>query len=114
MKCEMTPGRDETGPAVRAAISAPRRKSLAGAPRPAYSAFIDTEHRSSRKDRTMNANYSTPARVKLSAFVGAVIASVVILGSTVAGMQPTDEFNGQLVAMERVVITAASSATATR
>jgi hypothetical protein len=62
----------------------------------------------------MNANYSTPARVKLSAFIGAVIASVVILGSTVAGMQPTDEFNAYLVAMERVVITAASSATATR
>ena len=62
----------------------------------------------------MNANYSAPARVKLSAFIGAVVASVVILGSTVAGMQPTDEFNGHLVAMERVVITAASSATATR
>ena len=46
----------------------------------------------------MNANYSTPARVKLSAFIGAVVASVVILGSTVAGMQPTDEFNGHLVA----------------
>ncbi len=62
----------------------------------------------------MNTNYSTPARVKLSAFVGAVIASIVVLGSTVAGMQPTDEFNGQLVAAERVAITAASSASATR
>jgi hypothetical protein len=29
-------------------------------------------------------------------------------------MKPTDEFNGQLVALERVVITAASSPTATR
>jgi hypothetical protein len=29
-------------------------------------------------------------------------------------MQPTDEFNGQLAALERVVITAASSPTATR
>ncbi len=36
----------------------------------------------------MNANYSTPARVKLSAFIGAVVASVVILGSTVAGTRP--------------------------
>ena len=62
----------------------------------------------------MNAHYSTPARLKLSAFIGAVVASVVILGSTVAGMQPTDEFNANLVAMERIVITAASSATATR
>ena len=62
----------------------------------------------------MIANYSTAARVKLSAFIGAEVASVVILGSTVAGMQPTDEFNANLVAMERVVITAASSATATR
>jgi hypothetical protein len=43
-----------------------------------------------------------------------VLASVVILGSTVAGMQPTDEFNANLVALERVVITAASSPTATR
>jgi hypothetical protein len=114
MKCETTPGRDETGPAVRATIPAPRRKPLATELRTAYSAFIDTEHRPIRKDRTMNANYSTPARVKLSAFVGAVIASVVVLGSTVAGMQPTDEFNTGLVAMERVVITAAPSATATR
>jgi hypothetical protein len=62
----------------------------------------------------MNANYSTSARVKLTAFVGAILASVVVLGSTVAGMQPTDEFNANLVAMERVVITAASSPTATR
>lgn len=62
----------------------------------------------------MNANYSPPVRVKLSAFVGAVIASIVIMGSTVAGMQPIDEFNGQLVAAERVVITAASSASTTR
>ena len=57
----------------------------------------------------MNAKYATPASVRISAIVGAVIASVVVLGSTVAGMQPTDEFNGQLVALERVVITAASS-----
>ena len=62
----------------------------------------------------MNAHYSTPARVKLTAFVSAILASVVVLGSTVGGMQPTDEFNANLVAMERVVITAASSPTATR
>jgi hypothetical protein len=62
----------------------------------------------------MNANYATPARVKLTAFVGAILASVVVLGSTVAGMQPTDEFNANLVALERVVITAASSPTTTR
>jgi hypothetical protein len=40
--------RDETGSAVRAAISAPRRKSLARQPRGAYSAFIDTEHRATK------------------------------------------------------------------
>ena len=44
MKREAAPGRDETGPAVRAAISAPRRKSLAAERCSAYSAFIDTEH----------------------------------------------------------------------
>ena len=54
----------------------------------------------------MNANYSTPARVKLSAFIGAVVASVVILGSTVAGMQPRSDDASQVVALERITITA--------
>jgi hypothetical protein len=62
----------------------------------------------------MNANYTTSLQARFAAFAVALVTSVVVLGSTVAGMQPTDEFNTSLVAMERVVITAASSATATR
>jgi hypothetical protein len=109
MKCETAPGCDETGPAVRATIPAPRRKPLATAPRAAYSAFIDTEHCSTRKERTMNANFSTPVKARVAAFVGAVITSALVLGSTVAGMQPKDGAV-QLAALER----AAASTTVTR
>ena len=62
----------------------------------------------------MYATDTVSVAAKLAAFAVALVANVVVLGSTVAGMQPTDEFNGQLVALERVVITAASSPTATR
>jgi len=109
MRRGAAPGHDETGPAVRAAIPAPRRKPLARAPRPAYSAFIDTEHRSARKERTMNANFSTPVKARVAAFVGAVITSALVLGSTVAGMQPKDGAV-HLAALER----AAASTTLTR
>jgi hypothetical protein len=58
----------------------------------------------------MNANYTIPARARLAAFVGAVLASALVLGSTVAGMQPKDEASANLVALHRVSV----SATATR
>ena len=57
----------------------------------------------------MNASYSTPVKARVAAFVGAVITSALVLGSTVAGMQPKDEAV-HLMALER----AAASATVTR
>jgi hypothetical protein len=61
----------------------------------------------------MNANYSTPfsttVKARVAAFVGAVLTSALVLGSTVAGMQPKDEAV-HLMALER----AAASATMTR
>ena len=48
----------------------------------------------------MNANYSTSVQARVAAFVGAVLTSAVVLGSTVAGMQPKDEAL-HLMALER-------------
>jgi hypothetical protein len=53
----------------------------------------------------MNANYTTPATARIAAFVGAVIASVIVLGSTVAGMQPHDDANARLLAFQRATAT---------
>jgi hypothetical protein len=61
----------------------------------------------------MNADYSkpfsTPVKARVAAFVGAVLTSALVLGSTVAGLQPKDEAV-HLMALER----AAASATVTR
>ena len=57
----------------------------------------------------MNANYTTPA-ARIAAFLGAVITSAVVLGSTVAGMQPREDASASLVALQR----ATSNATAVR
>jgi len=57
----------------------------------------------------MNAHYSTPVKARVAAFVGAVITSALVLGSTVAGMQPKDEAL-HLMALERAHV----SATVTR
>jgi len=55
----------------------------------------------------MNANYSTSLQARLTAFAVAVLTSGVVLGSTVAGMQPRDEAaNPQLIALERITIRA--------
>ncbi len=47
----------------------------------------------------------TPA-ARLAAFALALVASAVVLGSTVAGMQPDDHTGLEVVALERVTITA--------
>ena len=61
----------------------------------------------------MNANFSTPfsttVKACVAAFVGAVLTSALVLGSTVAGMQPKDGAV-HLMVLER----AAASATVTR
>lgn len=106
MNGEMAPIRDETGLTAHAAIPAPCRKSLAPRSRGAYSAHIDTEHRTERKDRTMNATYTVSLKTRLAAFAVALLTSAVVLGSTVAGMQPNEPSNTPVVAFERVTITA--------
>lgn len=58
----------------------------------------------------MNAPYTTPASARIVAFIGAVITSAVVLGSTVAGMQPRNDLDASLIALQR----ATASATATR
>jgi hypothetical protein len=53
----------------------------------------------------MNANYTTSVQARVAAFVGAVLTSAVVLGSTVAGLQPKDEAL-HLMALERAQATA--------
>jgi hypothetical protein len=58
-----------------------------------------------RRNRTMYATDTVSVAAKLTAFAMALVASVIVLGSTVAGMQPQDDA-GQVVALERVTVTA--------
>ena len=56
----------------------------------------------------MNATATPSFSTRLTAFVVALLASSVVLGSTVAGMQPREEGASQhVVALERVTVTAA-------
>jgi hypothetical protein len=113
MNCKSAAERDETGFAVHAAICAAGRKSLDRRTRDAYSAAIDNAL-APRKDRTMNAtlnattNATSTASVsaRITALVVAVLTSAVVLGSTVAGMQPRDDAGLQVIALERVTVTA--------
>jgi len=109
MNCTNAPERDETGFAVHAAICAAGRKSLESPARDAYSAPIDNAP-ASRKDRTMNATLNATSTASIStritALVVAVLTSAVVLGSTVAGMQPRDDAGMQVIALERVTVTA--------
>ena len=53
--------------------------------------------------------YSTDAvfvATKLTAFVAAVITSAIVLGSTVAGMQPHEDASQSVASLERVTVTA--------
>ena len=54
----------------------------------------------------MNANYTTSLQTRFAAFAVALVASAVVLGSTVAGMQPRSDDAMQVVALERITITA--------
>jgi hypothetical protein len=105
MNCKNPPERDQTGFAIHAAICAAGRKSLESPRRDAYSAPIDNAL-ASRKDRTMNATYTASFTARVTAFIVAVLTSAVVLGSTVAGMQPRDESGMQVIALERVTVTA--------
>ncbi len=54
----------------------------------------------------MSANYTTSLQARFAAFAVALVTSVVVLGSTVAGMQPRSDDANQVVALERITITA--------
>lgn len=56
----------------------------------------------------MNALHLTSAKTRLVAFFCAILASTVVLGSTVAGMQPRDPAAAPMLALQP----AATSATA--
>jgi hypothetical protein len=57
----------------------------------------------------MNAPYTPSLQTRLTAFAVALLTSGVILGSTVAGMQPRDEAASmQLVKLDRVTVHATS------
>ena len=96
--------RDERRNAVHAAISAARRNALARQGAGAYSALIDNAGLLIR-DCTMYATDTVSVAAKLAAFAVAVITSAVLLGSTVAGMQPREDAL-QNVASARVSVTA--------
>jgi len=54
----------------------------------------------------MNTPKTLTSASRLVAFAMAVVTSAVLLGSTVAGMQPAGDNGLQVVAMERVTVTA--------
>lgn len=54
----------------------------------------------------MKTTYANPVLPRFSAFVFALLASAVVLGSTVAGMQPRSDAGASLIVAERVVVTA--------
>jgi len=97
---------DETGPAVRAAFPAIHRKSLAVRWAGPYIAFIAATNPNA-KDPTMNA-ITAPIATRIAAFAAAMLTSTVVLGATVFGMLPDDNAGMQVLALERVVVTAPS------
>ncbi len=54
----------------------------------------------------MKTTYTTSLPARLVAFAVALLTSALVLGSTVAGMQPHDAGNLDVVALERITITA--------
>jgi len=55
---------------------------------------------------TLNATSTASVSTRIIALVVAVLTSAVVLGSTVAGMQPRDDAGMQVIALERVTVTA--------
>ena len=54
----------------------------------------------------MNATYTASVSTRITALVVAVLTSAVVLGSTVAGMQPRDDATQNVATLERVTVTA--------
>jgi CBS domain containing-hemolysin-like protein len=88
-------------PAVHAAIRAVRRNRLAKRASAAYSSFHRSTPINERKDRTMKA---TSTQMRLTSLLLAVLASVTVLGATVAGMQPGAAGSHAVVVMEDVTV----------
>ena len=57
----------------------------------------------------MYATDTVSVAAKLTAFAVALVASAVVLGSTVAGMQPREDASQNVAALERVTVTAMRS-----
>jgi hypothetical protein len=92
--------------AVRSAISALRRKSVACREPLTYSPFRRNEI-PQRKDRAMKAKFAATLQVRAVSFLLAVVASATVLGATVLSMQPRYEgASPQVMALERVVVKA--------
>lgn len=56
----------------------------------------------------MNSLKTLTSASRLAAFAMAVVTSAVVLGSTVAGMRPAADSSLQVVALERITVTAPS------
>jgi hypothetical protein len=56
----------------------------------------------------MNAYLTSSLTSRLTALAVAVVTSAVVLGSTVAGMQPREDASMQVIALERVTVRAPS------
>lgn len=54
----------------------------------------------------MNATFAAPRKTRIAAFAAAVLTSTIVLGATVAGMQPAQHGSPTVVALERVVVSA--------
>jgi len=54
----------------------------------------------------MNATFTAPTATRIAAFAAAVLTSAVVLGATVLGMQAGNATDLQVVALDRVVVTA--------
>jgi hypothetical protein len=105
MNGENGASRDETGAAVQSAIRALRRKLLAPRRVADYSLPIEATN-PRRQDRTMTATFTAPTATRIAALAAAILTSTVVLGTTVLGMQGGRHAELQVVALDRVVVTA--------
>jgi hypothetical protein len=99
--------RDKAGSAIQSAFRAIRRNLLAPPIAGAYSSLIAATN-PQPKDPTMNAAFTAPIATRFAAFAAAILASTIVLGATVLGMQPEQDAATQVVALDRVVVTAAA------
>jgi hypothetical protein len=108
--------RRETPLTARAAFPALHRNPLAARRADAYSALHrkHTTQPDSPKDSAMTTMQTTSLRTKVAGFVLAALTSATILGGTIGAMEASAEnVQGDIVTLERLVISAETSQTAT-